>query len=489
MMPAGGAPVDRPHEGCPPVAGRAYLRVFRAYWLMIVAFAVLGVVGAGVVVATATPVYRSSTQLFLSTTTGATPSDLLSGNTFAQDRVQSYVAIATTPLVLQPVVDRLRLDGTAAELADRVQASSPLGTVLIDLSVSDTSPTRSVQIMNAVARQFARTVEGLSPARSAAGPIRVTSTRPAVLPTTPLGAGRAVQLLDGLLVGLVVGVVVALARRALDPTVRSRAELAQVTPLPVVGAVARRRRTPSAAGTRALERLSTGLQYREGLGRSRSVLVTSPVEGDGTTTVAGLLADSVAAAGLRVVRVDAAPGGAAASSTPVGRGPGLVDVLAGDATTESALLSSHDGGPAVLPAGSPRAGQATLVSSRAMGEVLDWLTERFDYVVVDAPAVLTSTAAAGLAAHVDGTLVVVAAGRTERTDLRSALDRLDRVGVQVHGLVVNLVPDHSLGEFTAPVPDSSDTAAGMSGRGPGAIAGADRERREEWLPAGGPTRR
>lgn len=488
MMPAGGPPADRPHEGCLPVAGRGYLRVFRSYWRMIVAFAVLGVLGAGVAVATATPVYRSSTQLFLSTTTGATPSDLLSGNTFAQDRVQSYVAIATTPLVLQPVVARLRLGVTAAELADRVQASSPLGTVLIDLSVSDTSAARSVQIMNAVARQFARTVEGLSPARASAGPIRVTSTRPAVIPTTPLGAGRAVKLLDGLLVGLVVGLVVALARRALDPTVRSRAELAQLTPLPVVGAITRRRGTPSAAGTRALERLSTGLQYREGLGRSRSVLVTSPVEGDGTTTVAGLLADSVAAAGLRVVRVDVAPGATTAAPSPAGGAPGLADVLAGDAPLESALRGASGGRPAVLPAGSPRAGQAALVSSRAMGEVLDRLTGRFDYVVVDAPAVLTSTAAAALAAHVDGTLVVVAVGRTARTDVRSALDRLDRVGVQVHGLVVNLVPEHGLGEFTAPVPDASDPADGLSGRDAGAVAGNDRERREEWLPAGRPTR-
>ena len=76
-------------------------------------------------------------------------------------RVRSYADIASSPRITGPVVERLGLSESASDLAGRIEAEAPLDTVLINLSVTDTSPERAAGIANAAASQFTKVVEQL----------------------------------------------------------------------------------------------------------------------------------------------------------------------------------------------------------------------------------------------------------------------------------------------------------------------------------------
>ena len=78
--------------------------------------------------------------------------------------------------------------------------------------------------------------------------------------------------------------------------------------------------------------------------------------------------------------------------------------------------------------------------TRRMAEVIALLREAADVVIFDGPPILAAADAASLARQLDGTIVVVRAGRTRRASLRAALSALERVGARTLGTVVNHLP-------------------------------------------------
>jgi capsular exopolysaccharide synthesis family protein len=81
---------------------------------------------------------------------------------------------------------------------------------------------------------------------------------------------------------------------------------------------------------------------------------------------------------------------------------------------------------------------AELVTSQRLAQLLGRMRQEFDYVLLDTPPVtLVSDPAVLAAAHGDGVLLVLDAQNTRRGALRQALRRLEGVGANVLGTVVN----------------------------------------------------
>jgi non-specific protein-tyrosine kinase len=72
-----------------------------------------------------------------------------------------------------------------------------------------------------------------------------------------------------------------------------------------------------------------------------------------------------------------------------------------------------------------------------MSELIDRLKDEADYVIFDAPPVLALTDAAVLATKVDGTILVLRAGKTSRDDAREAKEQLQKVRANLLGVVLN----------------------------------------------------
>lgn len=429
------------------------LRSLRRRWPLVVGSIALGSAAACTQLLLATPTYDATAQLYVTVAAADTGSttDLVQGGNAAEQRVRSYVDIITTPRVLQSAIDELGLGLTAQELSEHVRASSPNQTVLLYLTVNDTSPKRAAAIANAISASFtdavATDLEQAGADRQSA--VSVRTSQPALAPETAATPQPLKSMLLGLGGGTAVGVLAALLRDLLDTRIRGRAEVESATDRPVLGMVPRSKdlaKTPvyvqgdgRGAFAESFRSLRTNLRFVDQTEHSRVLVITSANPSEGKTTTSVNLAAALMEGGSRVTLVDCdlrRP--AVAARLDLENSVGLTDVLIGRAELDDVLQPWGENGR-VLPTGPMPPNPADLLSSPAMTAILATLAEDSDYVIVDTPPLLPVTDAAVLAATTSGALLVTAAGRSRTTELREALAVLDRADAHTIGIAIGMV--------------------------------------------------
>ena len=174
------------------------------------------------------------------------------------------------------------------------------------------------------------------------------------------------------------------------------------------------------------------------------LVVSSPMQGDGKSSVSSSLARVMALSEQDVILVDADLRRPTVKDTfEVSGAIGLSQLLAGTASLEQALVQTAVPGLKVLPGGDIPPNPSELLGSQRMAELLTYLAQ--DHVViVDAPPVLPVTDAVILSKVADGLVMVVQAGRTTQDQLRMAVNNVVQGGGQVAGVVLNCVTSSRL---------------------------------------------
>ncbi len=182
-------------------------------------------------------------------------------------------------------------------------------------------------------------------------------------------------------------------------------------------------------------------------GRTHTLLVTSPARQDGKTFVAANLGAALAATGAEVVVLDAnLQHPTLHDALGVKNEPGLSEVLRGRRDVTPSTLRRI-----IRPAGRERLSLVT-VGRDVMDCPLAWHTPRlrnllqqlqgrFDFVVIDGPAIGSLAPDAGLlAALADQVILVVKSGATRREEARQMMRLLaTRMGAEFAGVVFNRV--------------------------------------------------
>lgn len=190
-----------------------YVDGIRRSWLLLLVLAVLGAaVGAGAS-RLQTTTYQSTAQLYVSTQSATGVQDLSQGNTFAQEVVQSYADVVTTPIVLDPVIADLGLDLTTDELAEKVTASAALETVVLRISVTDAGSSTAADIAGSVTDRFVAVVAELTPQTpDGPSPVKITVLQAPTAPERPITPGVVGFLVVGALTGLGLGLAIVVFR-------------------------------------------------------------------------------------------------------------------------------------------------------------------------------------------------------------------------------------------------------------------------------------
>lgn len=107
------------------------------------------------------PKYVSSTTLILTGFSNNSEKDTINNNnlTINQKLVTTYQEITKTRKVLNQVIDNLKLDYTASELASHISVTGVTNTEIIKISVSDTKPELAARIANEIAVIFSAEVK------------------------------------------------------------------------------------------------------------------------------------------------------------------------------------------------------------------------------------------------------------------------------------------------------------------------------------------
>jgi capsular polysaccharide biosynthesis protein len=140
---------------------KTFLAAVGRYWKTFVV--VTGVVFAlGMVWIILTPAkFVSTTQLMVSIA-GSTTAAAYQNDEVVAGRVNSYIALLTSDVVSQRVIDKLGLRMTAPELAAKISATNvPPKTAVIDVAVTDESPVRARLLADTLAHEFISYTEAL----------------------------------------------------------------------------------------------------------------------------------------------------------------------------------------------------------------------------------------------------------------------------------------------------------------------------------------
>ena len=415
---------------------RGYLDALRVRWWLVAGLTALGAVVGLTAFLLTPPVYASTVTFYVSVPPTAGGSSA-TATQYAQAKVSSYVTLVASEEAARRVIADQRLDSSPSSVASSVTASAQLNTTVLTATVRSGSRDFAVAVARGLADTFGPLVDQLDNAGRPEQVIAVTVVSGPTSASAPVSPDLARHLGLGLLAGLVLGALLAVLRDLLDTTVRSSAAAAEVVGVPTLAVVDE----DDDADRRAesVRQLRTSLAFlRTAAGpRAAVVVVTSALAGEGKTTTALDLARSLAGTGERVLLVEAdlrRPGLAAALGLE--GGPGLSDVLGGQAEIASALRPGGVDGLQVLPAGSVPPNPSELLGSPRTADLVATLRTRFDTVLLDAPPVLPVTDAVVSAAAADGVLLLVRWGRTSRAEVAEAVAMLERGGVTVLGGVL-----------------------------------------------------
>ncbi|MGW0507114.1 hypothetical protein [Micromonospora sp. NPDC003241] len=311
------------------------------------------------------------------------------------------------------------------------------GLQIVTVRADAASAGRAAAIANAVSQAMGEQLERLRLGGDTVVTTRVVDT--ASVPTGPAFPKPLLNSALGALVGLLAGWGATVLRDRFDRRLRDIAQMESRLGLPVVGALPhlpKRFARHHAAALFARRDIATATRSTVSAlsvlttSSRRRLLVTSVHGDDSATLVSALLGLAMAAERRKVTVIDAAV-----------RDPALAGHFPDASFTwQQVRTGQHTPAPmpdlptlTVLPT-EPRE-SLTTVHARELGQLLDVLADTEDCVIVHAPPVLAGCDTASLADHVDGVLLVVAAGLTNLTEATRAARLVRRLNLPLAGIV------------------------------------------------------
>lgn len=188
----------------------------------------------------------------------------------------------------------------------------------------------------------------------------------------------------------------------------------------------------------AYRSVRTGLFFSNRTGDLKVIQVTSPVPGDGKSTLASNLAVTMAQSGRNVLLIDAdfrRP--RIAKLFSIDSDVGMATAVAGACELEDAIHASSIPFLSVMPGGKRPSNPAELLSSQRFADLLGALREKFDIVIVDTPPLLAVSDPSAIAAVVDGVVLTMRLRRNVKPLVTRAVRILESVDANLLGVVVN----------------------------------------------------
>jgi len=197
-----------------------YLAVLRRHWRIWIGLTLISLLLAAVALETSPRTYQATARVFVA----ASPT-ISNSAQFVNQRAKSYPAVAESQAVLGPVIEKLGLDLTSAQLRALVSADNPVDTSQVEITTTGPDPEQAATISNAVAEQMAQVVEDLETPPSGDRPVTLTVNDPATAPTKAVSPVAAYVLGLGLLAGLFIGLAAAVVRSRLDTRLYSELDI------------------------------------------------------------------------------------------------------------------------------------------------------------------------------------------------------------------------------------------------------------------------
>ena len=270
----------------------------------------------------------------------------------------------------------------------------------------------------------------------------------AQVPRRPFKPDKVKNTLLAIILGLFGGVFLAFFIEYFDTTVKSVQDIEKESVLPVLGIVPMSKHDPAqlvpsgkpyhGPVPEAFRSICASIQFKNSSKPPKQMLITSPVTKDGKSLCTVNIARSMAGDYAKGIVVDADM-----------RKPKIHKFYDLDnATGLSSYLTSTNGhspiirevpglGFDVITSGPMPANPSDLLRSNRMEQLIDDLSARYDFVIVDSPPILGISDALVLSSFIDNVVLVVRASNTSRDAFNQTIKLLQGVNSNILGLVLN----------------------------------------------------
>lgn len=288
---------------------------------------------------------------------------------------------------------------------------------------------------------------------------------PAILPLKPVQPKPLMVLILSIFLGGFVGVLLALVRNMLSSGVKDAENIEAETGLPVYATLAhspildkfrsvRSKTLPLLAledhedlTLESLRSLRTVLYFAQKNAKNNIVLISGPAPEIGKSFICANLATILAQTGKIVLLIDAdMRRGHMHKYFNADPGNGLADYLSGskDLAVRDIIQDTPVKGLSFVSKGSTPANPSELLLNPAFESFLHEISEQYDHVIIDSPPLLAVTDGIIISKYTGLNLLVARYGKTPIKEITLCMSRLQHSGQNVHGLVLNDVPQGAL---------------------------------------------
>ncbi len=196
--------------------------------------------------------------------------------------------------------------------------------------------------------------------------------------------------------------------------------------------------SPQSAAAEIFRGLRTTLFFRAKESDAKTFAITSPLSGDGKSTVASNLSVCIAQAGRKVLLVDCdlrRP--SIAKVFGLTHPLGLTDLLAGRESRDKVIVQSEVPNLSILTQGSLPSNPAEVLDSEAFKAFIEAVSNDYEFVFLDCPPVLAVSDPCIVSSLCNAVLVVVQLNARSRPQVQKMMELLRVVHANIFGIVLN----------------------------------------------------
>ena len=410
-----------------------------------------------------TPMYTSTTTLVLASNNEKNKSNTTS--TAAEvavntKLVSTYSELIKSQKVLREVVADTGINITEEQLKKEISIESVSSTSLINISVEDKIPENSSKIANEIANVFTKKVAEIYNINN------VQIVNQAEIPQGPSNINHKKDIVIFGLVGLLVSITYIIIANMLDTTIKSSEELDDIFGLPILASIPMYGKKsqkgndkelivdkdPKSPISEVFRTLRANIQFMNTKKKSKVVLITSTVEGEGKSWIAANLAVTFAQAGKLALLIDAdMRKGRQYDMFNIKAKPGISNYLSGIINEnkeknedeindiENYIQETQIKNLYVIPSGDTPPNPSELLLSHKMRDVIKQLKEQCDVIIVDGTQCDLIADSLVLSRLSDTIIMTTAYKQTKKENLRKVIEKIINVGGKNIGFVLNKV--------------------------------------------------